>query len=99
MRIVTALLFLFALSFSATAQQENDCIQKVEDLKDQDLTRVDTFKVRSPETGKIAKKVTHLYIYKEIPIAKQERRGNKTIFWVRKDDCLKIRHINTLIEQ
>jgi len=94
------ILFLFsALIFPVLlSAQQPECKEKPADLASKTAIQVDTIHIIDPETYEQTKKLTRIYHAAEMSIVDRIKKGNRTYFYVEKDDCLVIRHVTEIIE-
>jgi hypothetical protein len=93
------LIFLSILLFPVFVWAQQDCKEKPSDLESKTAIQIDTTWIIDPETYDQTIKLTHIYQPGERPIVELEKVGNKTYFYVEKNDCYVIRYVEQFIEK
>jgi|AntRauTorcE11898_2_1112593.scaffolds.fasta_scaffold83724_1 hypothetical protein len=91
------ILIISSLPFFAMAQQE-DCMEKSSDLAQKSPIQVDTINTIHPDTYERTTKVIRIYHMGEVPIVKKVKEGRSTLHYIKKNDCLVIRHVEEMME-
>lgn len=87
----------FLLPALAWAQQK-DCQETPADLASKSAIQIDTIVTMDPETRDRNAKVYHIYHMDELPIVERKKENGRTYFYVEKNDCLVIRHVEEIIK-
>jgi len=93
------LLFFFVLLIPSMSWAQKDCKETPADLSSKSAIQVDTIITINPNTYARDKKIIHLYHMGEVPILEQKKEGNRTYFYIKKDDCLVIRHVEEIVSR
>ncbi len=78
--------------------QQQDCKETPADLASKTAVQVDTTRIIDPNTYEETVKLTHIYHMGEMEIVDRKTVGNRTYFYVEKNDCLVIRHVSEMMK-
>ncbi len=93
------LLFVSAFLLPALLwAQEKDCREKPADLKSKTPIQIDTIHVIDPETFDKTKRLSYIYHMDELPIVDRKKVKGRTYFYIEKNNCLLIRHVDEIIQ-
>ncbi len=91
------IIFLSAF-FPVLTWAQQDCKETPSDLESKEAIQIDTTRVIDPQTYNESVRVTRIYHMEELPIVERKKVGKTTYFYVEKNDCLVIRHLEEYIK-
>ena len=92
------LIFFSTLFFPILLSAQQDCKENPSDLKPSSVLQTDTTYIIDPKTYEQTIRITQFYHMDELPIVDRKKVGKKTYVYVKKDDCLVIRHVEEMID-